>query len=165
MLLIKKITMKVTHLQTPNVSKRSIKPLGIVLHHTAGSFRGSVAWCMDKKSKVSYHYIVDLTGNYTQLANDNQRVWANGKSSFKGKNDCNSFMISIAVSGNTNNRRLLQVEIQTVAMLCIEKMTKFGFVLDMITTHREISPERKNDVDVRAYNEIIQRIKQIQNGL
>jgi N-acetyl-anhydromuramyl-L-alanine amidase AmpD len=157
--------MKVTRLQTPNVSKQSIKPSGIVLHHTAGFYKGSVAWCMDTKSEVSYHYIVDITGNYTQLAIDTQRVWANGKSSFKGKNDCNSFMISIAVSGDTNKRRLLEAEIQTVALLCIEKMSIFGFGLDSITTHREISPGRKNDVDSRAKNEIIQRIKQIQNGL
>ena len=48
--------------QTPNW-KGNIKPQGIILHHTAGSYVGSVSWCLDPESKVSYHCIVDLNGN------------------------------------------------------------------------------------------------------
>jgi AmpD protein len=114
---------------------------------------------MDPKSRVSYHVIVDLNGVMTTMAEDTDRAWANGISSFKGKNDCNTFMLSIAVTGDTNNRRLLEKEIEAVATWCVEKMKKWGFGLDWITTHRVISPGRKNDVDVRAEQEIINRIK------
>jgi N-acetylmuramoyl-L-alanine amidase len=145
--------------QTPNVSKYAMKPSGIVLHHTAGSYVGSVEWCLTPKSKVSYHCIVDLNGDRTVLAKDTQRAWHAGKSSFNGKKDCNSFLLGIAVSGDTNNRRLTQFEIDSVAQWCISKMKLHGFGIDMITTHRAISPGRKTDVSVEAENQIIDKIK------
>lgn len=148
---------------SPNVSKKPIRPLGIILHHTAGSFIGSVEWCLKKESKVSYHCIVDLTGKWRILANDTQRAWHAGKSSFKGKTDCNSFMLGIAVSGDTNNRRLSEFEIEGVARWCIEKMKTWGFGIDMITTHREVSPNRKTDVSVEAERQIKERIIKILN--
>ena len=148
-------------MKTPNISKSKIKPRGIVLHHTAGSFRGSLAWCLDPKSKVSYHSLVDLEGRRCDIAEDTDRVWANGKSTFRGLNDCNSFMLSIAVSEDTNKRILNKEEIETVAMWCLGKMRKWKFDINWITTHREISPGRKNDVDDRAEKAIKDRIKEL----
>jgi N-acetyl-anhydromuramyl-L-alanine amidase AmpD len=145
--------------KSPNISKNKILPMGIVLHHTAGSYVGSVEWCMTPKSKVSYHCIVDLNGERTILANDTNRTWHAGKSTFKGKKDCNSFMLGIAVSGDTNNRRLTQFEIDSVAQWCVNKIKLYKFGIDMITTHREISPGRKTDVSVDAENQIIDKIK------
>lgn len=151
--------MKITKLQSPNYNRGTrIKPLGLVWHHTAGSYNGSVAWCMDPKSKVAYHGIVDVNGDYTQLALDHHRVWANGASTFKGRKDCNSFMISIAVSGDTTKRELTDAEIETMSRITVDKMKLYGFGLDMVTTHRVISPGRKNDVDVRAERTIRERI-------
>ena len=85
--------------------KGNIKPQGIILHHTAGSYIGSVSWCLDPESKVSYHCIVDLNGNYTTIAKDNQRAWHAGKSSFNGRKDCNSFMLGIAVKMCIRDRK------------------------------------------------------------
>jgi AmpD protein len=153
--------MKRTILQTPNISKTQIKPIGVVWHHTAGAFNGSVDWCMNPISKVSYHGIVDLDGSYTQLALDHHRVWANGISSFKGRGNCNDFLISLAVSGDTNNRDLTKKEIETMAIITIEKMQKFNFAMDMITTHRAISPTRKNDISAIAEKQIVDKIKEL----
>lgn len=144
--------------QTPNISKNPIKPTGIVLHHTAGSYGGSVSWCLDKVSKVSYHCIVDLNGDRTILAKDNQRAWHAGKSEFKGKKDCNTFMLGIAVSGDTNKRRLTQFEIESVAEWCVSKMKSLNINYDNITTHREISPGRKSDVSIEAEKQIKDQI-------
>jgi len=144
--------------QTPNISKNTIKPIGIVLHHSAGSYIGSVSWCLDPKSKVSYHCIVDLNGDRTVLAKDNQRAWHAGKSSFKGKSDCNSFMLGISVSGDTNTRRLTDFEIDSVAEWCIDKMRSLNINFDNITTHREISPGRKSDVSIQAEKAIKDKI-------
>lgn len=144
--------------QTPNISKFKIKPIGIVLHHTAGSYIGSVSWCLDPKSKVSYHCIVDLNGDRTVLAKDNQRAWHAGKSSFKGKSDCNSFMLGISVSGDTNTRRLTDFEIHSVAEWCVSKMKSLNINFDNITTHRDISPGRKSDVSIQAEKAIKDKI-------
>lgn len=146
--------------QTPNW-RGHIKPLGIILHHTAGTYKSSVNWCLDPKSKVSYHCIVDLNGDYTTLAQDNQRAWHAGKSSWNGRNDCNSFMLGIAVTGDTNKRRLSEFEIETVAKWCVSKMRLYGFGLDMVTTHREVSPGRKTDISQGAEDIIKKKINDI----
>jgi len=138
-----------------------LKPKGIILHDTAGSYVGSVAWCANPASKVSYHCIVNVDGERTTLVGDTSRAWHAGKSSFKGVNFCNSFMLGIAVSGSTKTRNLTNEETQSVAEWCIGKMRAYGFGIDMITTHANVSPGRKIDVSVKAYNEIIERIKSL----
>ena len=155
--------MKVSFSQSPNFSNRIIQPIGIVLHHTAGSFIGSVSWCLNKDAKVSYHCIVDTNGDQAILVDDNKRAWHAGRSSFQGKSDCNSFMLGIAVSGNTYSRTLTKEEVESVAKWCVEKIIKFNMPKDLstITTHRHISPGRKNDVDERAEKLIKDRIKEL----
>jgi N-acetyl-anhydromuramyl-L-alanine amidase AmpD len=135
-----------------------MKPEGIVLHHTAGGYSGSVSWCLNAKAKVSYHCIVNTTGERTVLVPDNVRAWHAGVSSFKGKANCNNFLLGIAVSGNTNERELTNEETESVAEWCVRKMKSYGFGLDAITTHRAISPNRKNDVDSRAEKRIKDKI-------
>lgn len=152
---------KETFKKTPNISAKKIIPQGIVLHHTAGSYAGSVAWCLDKVSQVSYHCIVDLNGDRTVLADDNQRAWHSGVSSFQGRSDCNSWMLGIAVSGDTNNRELTDEEIKSVAEWCFLKMQKYDFCFNMITTHREVAPGRKTDISKRAEYEIKEAIKKL----
>lgn len=147
--------------QTPNVSKNKMTPKGIILHHTAGSYNGSVSWVLNPVSKVSYHCIVNENGDRTILASDDQICWHAGKSSFKGLSSCNNFMLGIAVYGDTTKRLLTNEEIESVAKWCIEKMKAYGFSLDWITTHREVSPGRKNDVDIRAEKQIKDRIKEL----
>jgi len=150
--------MKEVFKQSPNISQKAIVPEGIVIHHTAGSYAGSVSWCLNPQSQVSYHCIVDLNGNRTYLAKDNQRAWHAGKSIFKGRSNCNDFLLGIAVSLDTTTRVLNEAEIESVACWCIDKMKQYGFGIDMITTHREISAPRKNDVDQRAENAIREKI-------
>jgi N-acetyl-anhydromuramyl-L-alanine amidase AmpD len=135
-----------------------MRPEGIVLHHTAGGYSGSVSWCLNAKAKVSYHCIVNTTGERTVLVPDNVRAWHAGVSSFKGKANCNNFLLGIAVSGNTNERELTDQETESVAEWCIRKMKSYNFGLDSITTHRAISPTRKNDVDQRAEKRIKDKI-------
>lgn len=152
--------MKIIVKISPN-SSAGMNPQGICLHHTGGSYSGAVAWCMNPKSKVSYHVIVNTDGNATQLVADNRRAWHAGVSSFKGLNNCNTFLLGISVSGDTTKRELTAQEINTVAHWCAEKMKQYNFGIEMITTHRYIAPRRKNDVDARAEKAIKSRINQI----
>lgn len=149
--------------QSPNVSLRPIRPLGIIIHHSGASFLSTVDWCLRKESKVSYHCVIDLSGRRTILAKDTQRAWHAGRSSFKGMPDCNGFMLGVAVTGDTNKRSLTELEIESVARWCIDKMKLWGIELDWITTHREVSPKRKIDVSVEAQKQIKERIVNILN--
>ena len=149
--------MKETIKRSPNASG-SMQPQGIILHHSAGSYAGTVSWCMNLKAKVSYHCVVNTNGDRTVLVSDNVRAWHAGRSSWKGRSNCNDFMLGIAVSGNTNERELTNEETESVAMWCIRKMKAYSFGLDDITTHRHVSPNRKTDVDTRAELRIKKRI-------
>jgi N-acetyl-anhydromuramyl-L-alanine amidase AmpD len=149
--------------QTPNVSARKITPTGIILHHTAGSFLGSVRWCLKPESQVSYHCIVDTDGSRQVLAKDNQRAWHAGRSSFKGQSNCNDFMLGIAVSGDTSKRELTSYEIDSVAKWCVEKCKIHRIPITNITTHRAVSPGRKFDVDNRAEIAIMDRVRELLN--
>jgi N-acetyl-anhydromuramyl-L-alanine amidase AmpD len=142
---------------SPN-SSRTLVPTGIILHHTAGAYAGSVSWCLNPQAKVSYHCIVNTNGERTILVPDNVRAWHAGVSSFAGRKHCNEFMLGIAVSGNTAQRELTEQEVESVAEWCVRKMKAYNFGIDRITTHRHVSPNRKNDVDQRAEKRIKDKI-------
>jgi N-acetyl-anhydromuramyl-L-alanine amidase AmpD len=134
-------------LNTPNVSKgRRIKPQAIVLHHTAGSYAGSVAWCMDPASRVSYHAIVAQDGRRTVLADPDERTWHAGVSSWRGKRDVNSWAIGAAFEGDTNKRELGEAEMASMAEYLLPLIKKYGLTLNNVTDHRTVSPGRKDDL-------------------
>lgn len=151
----------VEYKQTPNVSKSKIVPLGVVLHHSSGSFNGSVAWCTDPVSRVSYHVIVNTDGKRVVMAQDNERTWHAGVSSFKGKSNCNNFMLGVAVSGDTNNRELTDDEVESICEYILPRIKLHNWPRDLstITTHRFVSPGRKDDVDVRAEKRILDALR------
>jgi hypothetical protein len=147
--------------ETPNKSVRKIKPLGVVLHHSDGSFEGSVDWCTRSESKVSYHVVIDTDGRRVRLADDDRRCWHAGVSKFKGKRGCNDFLLGVAFSGNTNHRELTDDEVNSAVEYIAPRLLKYGWPVDLstITTHREISPGRKNDVDVRAEQRVLAALR------
>jgi N-acetylmuramoyl-L-alanine amidase len=134
-------------LNSPNVSKgRRIKPQAIVLHHTSGSYAGSVAWCMDPSSRVSYHAIVARDGRRTVLADPDERTWHAGVSSWRGRRDLNSWSIGAAFEGDTNKRELGEAEMASMAEYLVPLIKKYGLTLNNVTDHRTVSPGRKDDL-------------------
>jgi AmpD protein len=152
--------------ETTNLSPNSsgtLKPEGIVIHHSGGSWGGLVPWITNPKSKASYHVVVNIDGNRVIVVPDNKRAWHAGISEFKGKSNCNNFLLGIAVSGDTTKRELTPDEIMSVAQWCISKMKLYDFGIDDITTHEAITQIRKTnkkiDVSKKAFEQIIEEIK------
>jgi N-acetyl-anhydromuramyl-L-alanine amidase AmpD len=135
-------------LNTPNVSKgKRIKPKAIVLHHTSGSYAGSVAWCMNPASRVSYHAIVAKDGRRSTLADPDERTWHAGVSSWRGKRDLNSWSIGAAFEGDTYKRPLSEDEMASMAEYLEPLMKLYRLTLDDVTDHRTVSPGRKDDLN------------------
>lgn len=147
---------------SPNISSSRIVPEGVVLHHSSGSFNGSVSWICQSKSNVSYHCIINKDGSRVSFADDDRRCWHAGKSRFKGRGGCNGFLLGLAFSGNTNTRELTEDEIASAVEWLLPRFKKWGWPKDLstVTTHKEISPGRKDDVDNRAEQAIIKALKQ-----
>jgi N-acetyl-anhydromuramyl-L-alanine amidase AmpD len=134
-------------LNSPNVSKgKRIKPKAIVLHHTSGSYGGSVAWCMNPASRVSYHCIVAKDGKRSTLADPDERAWHAGVSSWRGKRDLNSWSIGAAFEGDTYKRPLNEDEMASMAEYLEPLMKLYRLTLDDVTDHRTVSPGRKDDL-------------------
>ena len=134
-------------LNTPNHSHgRRIKPQAVVLHHTAGSYAGSVAWCMDPSSRVSYHAIVARDGRRTVLADPDERTWHAGKSEWRGRKDLNSWSIGAAFEGDTNKRELGEDELASMAEYLVPLMRAYGLTVPDVTDHRTVAPGRKDDL-------------------
>lgn len=136
-----------TH-RSPNFSRgRVIDPTGIIFHHTAGRFAGSLDWVTRKESGVSYHYMIDMNGDIYEIVDPTRRAWHAGVSLFNGRNDCNSFMIGIAFGGNTNQRDLTMNEHESARNLVRYLQGIFPAITpDRVTDHRSVSPGRKDDL-------------------
>jgi len=148
--------------KTPNVSSSKITPEGVVLHHSSGSYGGSVSWILQSKSQVSYHVIIDTDGSRTVFAEDWRRCWHAGKSSFRGRTNCNGFLLGLAFSGDTNKRELTDDEVNSAVEWLVPRFKQYEWQTDLstVTTHKAISPGRKNDVDDRAEVKIRQALKE-----
>jgi N-acetylmuramoyl-L-alanine amidase len=133
-------------LNTPNKSLRTITPTMLVLHHTSGSYNGSVDWCMRPESKVSYHCIIARDGKRTVLADDNARCWHAGVSSWQGVPDCNSYSIGVAWEGDTYSNPLGEDAMASAIEYIAPRMKRWHIPLNRVVTHQDIAPRRKNDI-------------------
>jgi N-acetyl-anhydromuramyl-L-alanine amidase AmpD len=146
--------------QTPNFSKgRIIYPKAVVLHHTSGSYVGSVAWCMNPESQVSYHCIIKRDGERTVLASDNQRTWHAGKSFWRGKPDLNSWSLGVAFEGDTYKESLTKEMIESAIEYLVPRMKELSLSIKDVTDHRTVSPNRKNDLKPSEYDRFMQELK------
>ncbi len=146
--------------QTPNFSKgRVIIPKAVVLHHTSGAYAGSVAWCMNPESQVSYHVIIKEDGERTVLAGDNQRAWHAGKSYWRHKPDLNSWSLGVAFAGDTYKNPLTKEQIESAIEYLLPRMKKLSLTIKDVTDHRTVSPNRKNDLKLSEYDRFMQELK------
>ncbi len=74
-----------------------IKPELIVLHDTAGRLdkHSSAKWFQDPDCSASAHVIIERDGSITQCVPFNQRAFHAGRSTWKGRADCNGWSIGI----------------------------------------------------------------------
>jgi N-acetyl-anhydromuramyl-L-alanine amidase AmpD len=146
--------------QTPNFSKgRVIHPTAVVLHHTSGSYAGSVAWCLNPASQVSYHVIIKEDGERTVLATDNQRTWHAGKSFWRNKPDLNSWSLGVAFAGDTYEKPLTKEQIESAIEYLVPRMKKLSLTIKDVTDHRTVSPNRKNDLKPSEFDRFMQQLK------
>lgn len=141
-----------TNRKTPNISAgRVIKPTHVILHHTSGPYAGSVSWCMDPISKVSYHCIIARSGKRTVLALPTQRTWHAGVSSWQGRKNCNDFSLGLAWEADTYQVPLGDDAILSAVEYLLPLLDEYHIPLSHIIRHADVSPGRKNDCSPAAH--------------
>jgi N-acetyl-anhydromuramyl-L-alanine amidase AmpD len=144
---------------TPNKGRTSIKPEAVVLHHSDGSYRGGVAWIANPASKVSYHVLISRDGRRTVFANDTDRCWHAGVSSWQGRRDLNSWSLGVAWEGNTYDYPLGDEAMASAIEYLAPRMKKWGIPLNMVVTHQQVSPTRKTDISAADAARFKSRLK------
>lgn len=71
----------------------------IVMHDTAGRLarNSSVAWFMRPEAKASAHFVVERDGAVTQLVACDRQAWHAGKSTWRGRANCNAYSVGIEI--------------------------------------------------------------------
>jgi N-acetyl-anhydromuramyl-L-alanine amidase AmpD len=151
-----------TNRRTPNISVgRTIKPTHIVLHHTSGAYAGSVSWCMDPRSAVSYHCIIARTGKRTILAPPTARTWHAGVSQWQGRRDCNSYCLGLAWEGDTYTTPLSEDAILSGIEYLLPILDQYDIPPSRIIRHADVAPTRKNDCSPAAQKEFLAALKRV----
>jgi N-acetyl-anhydromuramoyl-L-alanine amidase len=120
--------------------------MAVLLHHTSGSYAGSVSWCMNPGSQVSYHCIIARDGRRTVLAPDTARTWHAGRSTWQGRPDLNSWSLGLAWEGDTYSDPLGEDAMASALEYLVPRMKRWDIPLNMVVTHQQVSPGRKNDI-------------------
>jgi N-acetylmuramoyl-L-alanine amidase len=136
---------------SPNQGERrkGCKPSLVLLHYTGmPSAAKAIQWLAHPKSKVSCHYVIDDTGEITQMVPENMRAWHAGASHWAGETDINSASIGIEIQnpGHEHGYPGFPAEqMQAVAALCRDIAQRRAIPRAGIVAHSDVAPGRKND--------------------
>ena len=153
---------------SPNFTRRPNDRLHLVLHHCGGWARtgdpntGTLSWCLNPASGVSYHVLIAWDGTRTILVPEQYRAHQAGRSSWRGRPNCNEYTIGLAWGGDTvsgarrpdNSPLLTAPELQSGIEWIIPRMRHYGWTLDDIITHAQIAPGRRNDVSPQVHDQV-----------
>ena len=118
----------------------------VVLHADAGqSDAGTLAWCADPESKVSYHILIGRNGRVYTLVHESRRAWHAGKGSWGGSNDVNSISVGVAFANKHDNVEPLTPLQLAVAPEVVKALRERHPTIEAVVTHADVSPGRKTD--------------------
>ena len=144
--------MKITNLYSPNFSirKRSKKSIKfIVLHYTGmQSERACIKRLIDRKSKVSTHYLINRSGSITRMVDDQNTAWHAGKSKWKNFINLNDQSIGIELVNQGHQfgyENFSKKQISKLVLLCKFLIKKYKIKSSNILGHSDIAPLRKKD--------------------
>ena len=142
--------MKIISKPSPNFelkAKRRIKY--IIIHYTnLPSTQAALKHLLNKRNKVSAHYLLDKKGKIYSLVNEKDIAWHAGISSWKADKLLNKKSIGIELqnTGTAGNyEKFPNQQISQLEKLILELQNKYNISNANILGHSDISPDRKID--------------------
>ncbi len=121
--------------------------LGVLFHHSVMPFDATIARMRDPVSEVSYHCLIAPDGARCTLVRDEHIAWHAGASTFLGRTRCNDFLLGLAFAGDTYAAPLTDAQLASAVEWLDARWTRYGWTLDRIADHRQVSPGRKDDLN------------------
>ena len=132
-----------------NLRKKGHKIKYIILHYTAiKSDYKAIQHLIDKKNKVSSHFLINKKGKIFSLVDLKKRAWHAGQSFWKGDKDINSNSIGIELDNTghyINFEKYTKIQIDSLIKLLHFLKKKYDIDDLNFLGHSDISPYRKND--------------------
>ena len=95
--------------------------------------------------QVSSHFLVRRGGECMQFVDCNRRAWHAGRSSWRGRDNCNDFSIGIELEG-VDSAPYEDAQYTTLAALVVALLDAYpGLRPEAIVGHCDIAPDRKTD--------------------
>ena len=144
--------MKIKLLNSPNYSrnsrpKKSIK--FIIIHYTGmQSEIESVRRLLNKRSKVSCHYLINRKGEIFNMVPDKRIAWHAGKSRWKKFKNLNESSIGIELVNKGHNfgyQNFTKLQIASLIKLCKKLKKKYNIKKSNLLGHSDIAINRKLD--------------------
>jgi N-acetyl-anhydromuramyl-L-alanine amidase AmpD len=143
--------MEIIQKKSPNFreGREKFLPKSFVIHVTEGNFPGSLAWCLNPESEVSYHFIVAENGEITQMVDTKNTAWHAGlpvRPTWKGYTigrNPNWETIGIAFAGWAAKGPTL-AQIWAIRGIILEQSAIYGIPIDKnnIIGHNEIRADK-----------------------
>ena len=136
--------------RSPNFEERKKRQIKYILIHYTNlpTTNASLRHLLDKKNKVSSHYLIDPQGKTYSLVEDKNIAWHAGISSWKKDKNLNKNSIGIELQ-NTGLAGKYE-KFSNTQILVLEKLIKmlqlkYGISNANILGHSDIAPDRKID--------------------
>lgn len=135
---------------SPNYNSRRSSPVSlVVVHHTViPTLEETVSHFQNPASQVSSHYVLGKDGRLVQMVKEEDRAWHAGVSSWKGREDCNTYSIGIEVVNNGDGSDpFTEMQYSVLRDIVGMLVSRYGIARDMVVGHRDIAlpPGRKVD--------------------
>jgi hypothetical protein len=131
----------------------------VVLHATAGSLAGTLAWFANPASGVSAHYVVAKNGVVYQMVEEQMLAHHAGASRYQGRERYNDFSIGIEiVNQNDGQDPYPPDQFEEMVELVGYLVVKYDIQREWIVTHADISTVGKTDPRGFPVHELISRV-------
>jgi N-acetylmuramoyl-L-alanine amidase len=136
---------------SPNTGERKggLSPAILVMHYTGmPSAAKAIDWLARPESKVSCHYVIDVSGRITQMVPEKLRAWHAGVASWAGESDINSASIGIEIQNPGHEdgyHPFPRAQMRSVRDLALDVCGRQGITPERVLAHSDVAPLRKID--------------------
>jgi N-acetyl-anhydromuramoyl-L-alanine amidase len=135
---------------------------GVCFHHTVLDLEQTIARLRDPRRRAAYHVIIGEQGQRVRLVEDHLVAWHAGVSRWRGRENCNHFLLGVAFVGDTYRVPLSEAQMESALAWMTPRWHRHGWSLAMMTDHRQVAPDRKDDLNPAEWARWWKRLRTLQ---